>query len=447
MQDEPNANVSEAERREAVADEVGAPLLVAESALEQLGSYLDDDPHLADVEVSSASETDLHVPDACRARPGFLGAVHRLGDEVGQECGQPSQLTVGHIARAGHIDEWHDVILSAGSARRADPAVGAGAAADGDLTSDRWGAYASRVPRRTTLRQRIVYLARLQLADTDAEVTESKLLPDADTGESREVDVVIEGNLAGDHVTIGVEVIEHTRPADVTWVEQQLRKHERLPINKTVLVSWSGFTGPALKKIRATQGKAVAVTPKHRPLDEPLTLHCESFRLTVRDVVAAVRRRTGDATAVVCRWGDEVTIFDETGVGLCSLEQLAHSLLHGRPDVMRALADEFHKHEEKAAVDGFTLGRERLDEIPGMAPVFVRWESTGELHQVVGLEVHGDFEGDQSKLEFEGLLLDGHAFGVAHGSLLGRSAVWVGSQTTEDSATLSWRFLDAPPGS
>ena len=114
---------------------------------------------------------------------------------------------------------------------------------------------------------------------------------------------------------------------------------------------------------------------------------------------------------------------------------------------MRALADEFHKHEEKAAVDGFTLGRERLDEIPGMAPVFVRWESTGELHQVVGLEVHGDFEGDQSKLEFEGLLLDGHAFGVAHGSLLGRSAVWVGSQTTEDSATLSWRFLDAPPGS
>lgn len=129
--------MSEVERREAVADEVGAPLLVAESALEQLGSYLDDDPHLADIEVSSASETDLHVSDACRTGPGFLGAVHRLGDEVGQERGQPSQLTVRHIARAGHIDEWHDVILSAGSARRADPAVGDRAKAIHDVTRSR----------------------------------------------------------------------------------------------------------------------------------------------------------------------------------------------------------------------------------------------------------------------------------------------------------------------
>ena len=92
------------------------------SALEQLGSYLNNDPQLADVEVFSASEADLHVSDAGRACPGFLGAVDRLGDEVGQQFGEASQLTFRHIAQVGDIYEWHDIILSAGSARRMDPA-------------------------------------------------------------------------------------------------------------------------------------------------------------------------------------------------------------------------------------------------------------------------------------------------------------------------------------
>ena len=89
MQNEPNANVSELKRQEAVVDEVGATLLVAAATLEQLGPYLDDDPQFADVQVSSASETDLHVSDACGAGPGFLGAIHRFGDEGGQQFGQP----------------------------------------------------------------------------------------------------------------------------------------------------------------------------------------------------------------------------------------------------------------------------------------------------------------------------------------------------------------------
>ncbi len=300
------------------------------------------------------------------------------------------------------------------------------------------------MPQRTTLRQRIVYLARSQLAGTHAVVTESKLLLDADTGANREVDVYIEGDLAGDHVTIGVEVIEHSRPATVQWVEQQLRKHERLPINKTVLVSWSGFTRAALAKVQATQGKAIAVTPEHRPLTEPLTLHCESFRLTAREVIAVVRAPNVGTTPVRCKWGEEVTIFDETGEGQFSLEQLAH-LLPCNPQAIKELAQEFHQHEDKGAIRGFALARERIDEIPNLPPIFLRHETTGELHQVVAVEVHGDFEGEQTRLEFEGLLLDGHAFGVAQGSIFGRDAVWVGSQTTENSATISWHVLDAAP--
>ena len=123
VHDEPNSNVPEFERREAVAHDVGAALLVDESALEQLGSYLDGDPEFAYVEVSLASEADLHVADSGRACPGFLRAVHRLGDEVWQQFGHASQLAVRHIARVSDIDDRHDVILSATSTQCADPAV------------------------------------------------------------------------------------------------------------------------------------------------------------------------------------------------------------------------------------------------------------------------------------------------------------------------------------
>ena len=83
MQDEPNTHLTEVERSEAVANEIGAALLVAEAAREQLGSYLDDDLQVADVEVSLTSEADLHVPDAGRAGPGFLGTVHALAMRSG----------------------------------------------------------------------------------------------------------------------------------------------------------------------------------------------------------------------------------------------------------------------------------------------------------------------------------------------------------------------------
>ncbi len=54
-------------------------------------------------------------------------------------------------------------------------------------------------------------------------VTESKLLRNRVTGYEREVDVVIEGRLDGEPITISVEVIEHNRPASVEWVERMLK--------------------------------------------------------------------------------------------------------------------------------------------------------------------------------------------------------------------------------
>ncbi|MCM8620628.1 MAG: hypothetical protein NFW16_02560 [Candidatus Accumulibacter sp.] len=65
------------------------------------------------------------------------------------------------------------------------------------------------------------------------------------TGEDREVDILISTTVGEHIVNVALECIEHGRPADVTWVEQQQCKHEHLPTDKLILVSLAGFTAQA----------------------------------------------------------------------------------------------------------------------------------------------------------------------------------------------------------
>jgi hypothetical protein len=74
------------------------------------------------------------------------------------------------------------------------------------------------------------------------------MLKDARTGESREVDVVATATVGGYSIMISIEVRDHRRSADVTWVEQMAQKHADLPTSKLALWSASGFTKGALAK-------------------------------------------------------------------------------------------------------------------------------------------------------------------------------------------------------
>ena len=103
------------------------------------------------------------------------------------------------------------------------------------------------MPRRTNIFQTVVFMIKKHLA-ADATVTESKELTDLVSGDSREVDVCIEAVIAGHTVTVSLECRDHTRPQTVSWVEEMHAKHERLPTDRLVLVSKSGFTAGALAK-------------------------------------------------------------------------------------------------------------------------------------------------------------------------------------------------------
>lgn len=105
------------------------------------------------------------------------------------------------------------------------------------------------MPQRTNAFQRLVTLLTATLAG-HAKVTESAMLPDRVTGELREVDVLVTSTAASYQVNLGLEVVAWRRPADTPWIERMHAKHENLPTDKLILVSESGFSGPALRKAK-----------------------------------------------------------------------------------------------------------------------------------------------------------------------------------------------------
>jgi hypothetical protein len=104
------------------------------------------------------------------------------------------------------------------------------------------------MPARTNQFQKLVYEVERQLAPLGAVVEESAMLPERVSGELREVDILISLDEGHHRVRIGIECQDRSRPATKQWVESIAKKHEELGINKTVLVSSSGFYAAARRR-------------------------------------------------------------------------------------------------------------------------------------------------------------------------------------------------------
>jgi hypothetical protein len=122
------------------------------------------------------------------------------------------------------------------------------------------------VPKRTNTFQEVVAIIHAHMAG-DAAVEESSYLPHIDTGQQREVDVVIRSKIAGYEVIVSVEATRSGRKADVEWMERMLKKHEKLPTSQLVLVSEAGFTPNA--EMQAKAGHAVTLKPADLAAADP----------------------------------------------------------------------------------------------------------------------------------------------------------------------------------
>jgi hypothetical protein len=98
----------------------------------------------------------------------------------------------------------------------------------------------------------VVAIVYRQLSDDPPE--ESALVPDAAAGTDREVDVLIKAEVAGEEISVAVEATAISRKLDLPGVQALIRKHEKLGTRQVIIVSESGFTGPAHREIDATAG-------------------------------------------------------------------------------------------------------------------------------------------------------------------------------------------------
>lgn len=114
------------------------------------------------------------------------------------------------------------------------------------------------MPKRTNDYQKLVLAINQHLAPTSATITESKMLYDPISEQDREIDILIEDNSGPYKFTIGIECTAKSRPIGVPVMEQLINKHKNVGIQKTVIVSKSGFTVSAQKFAKKNQIDAIS---------------------------------------------------------------------------------------------------------------------------------------------------------------------------------------------
>jgi hypothetical protein len=75
------------------------------------------------------------------------------------------------------------------------------------------------MPQRSNEFQQLIHHIHTQMASLDAKVTESALLKERDSDAKREVDILIEDEVAGVKVRIAVETRDRSRPDTLEWID------------------------------------------------------------------------------------------------------------------------------------------------------------------------------------------------------------------------------------
>jgi hypothetical protein len=287
------------------------------------------------------------------------------------------------------------------------------------------------MPARSNKRQAVVYFVKKHRAPADATVTESEFLYDAQQEADREVDVVVRSNVGDDQVVISVEVTDRQRPADVTWVDSQLMKHSHMPTGQLLLVSWSGFTDGALRKITAQGGRVEAITPQ--PSD-PVNLKAQ-FLQEIQTHPTRVALRVGGPSDE--RWIGEVPLNgavysanngDEVGTVANLIGQLSNRAEEGE-----RLSKDVYSHPDRESVSHYTARYDSLDELA------LTVDMEGDRLPVLGMEVVGELSVSGHEMDWEFWRLGSTLFALAEVPLAMGSTIYVLTPNDDETATVSWR--------
>jgi hypothetical protein len=257
------------------------------------------------------------------------------------------------------------------------------------------------MPKRTNPFQQLVHLIEHQLAPHDATVTESKEFLDRETGEKREVDIVIERKSGIHPFVIGIECRDHKRPADSTWIERIASKHQDIGINKTIAVSRSGFYNPAL--IKAKKWKIDTLTLSEAKESDWVTYTSRLRRLETMSIETPVAQCNEIRVQVLPPssppyppppvFGSEesMIIYDSADNSVGNVKQVVDSVIRTDPN--------FRAHiEEKATYNAdvaFDFNIRALDEL------YYVFDTSGTKHRLAQIVLRGTCRLETSTLPLE----------------------------------------------
>ena len=253
------------------------------------------------------------------------------------------------------------------------------------------------MPKRTNLFQEVVAIIHAHMAG-DAEVEESAMLRNRLTGEESEVDVVIRSRVALHDVMVKFEARATARKADSTWVQTMLGKHEHLAPGTLVLVSESGFTGPARRL--AEKSGAVPLAPEILADGDPVfnvvnalpSLWPKTIWLSPERATAAIEKPDGTRQKVRDVPPDGLLFFEDGSEAATVRDMFLRTWnakfteLSEQIDLASITEDQDQCFVLGIIGTGFTI------EVDGeQRSLYVRYEETDppELHRVIGMEFIG----------------------------------------------------------
>lgn len=95
--------------------------------------------------------------------------------------------------------------------------------------------------------------------DPSAEVLHDQQLPGRLSGTSRQVDVLVQGSIAGEKLTIAVECKRYTKPLGIGAVDEFVGKLLDVGVDRGVLYALTGLTGPASARAHGASQPKVSV--------------------------------------------------------------------------------------------------------------------------------------------------------------------------------------------
>jgi hypothetical protein len=265
------------------------------------------------------------------------------------------------------------------------------------------------MPKRSNLFQEVVALLQVIHAE-DARVVESEMLVDNQTGARREVDICIHVRAARQEVLISLECSSWKRVREVGWVEQQIAKHERLPTNKLILVSSSGFTPEAVNVAR--MHNVTVLTPKEitSSLGDEITDVLKTLWVKTIHVrpsgLRVVVEKTASLPEVMMDANSELIFFNGDGSEWGTTEKVVER-------VVRIMLDE--RRGELAAEPGvkthgtFEIDRPKEDRERDFYLLFKGVEPPA-LRRVRNIEIEAEIEMEVVSMPMKTQEMGGHAY-------------------------------------